>query len=569
MSRPRRLDSRPPRLDTQPIVAGRLHPLAILVYGWRAVRVVGVIGLISLVSGRSPLLIGAILAGAVVVIAPFAVLAWARFTYRVVDGRLEVRSGVLTRALRTVPLERVRGVDVSAPLLHRLAGLVQVRVDDAAGGSGASGLRLAAVRGRDADALREAVLARSGSGEGAAAPPETELARVSLGTLALAGATSGRYLLVPVTAAAAVVNVLRQDGLSWARDLAQEGLGLVPTDPRWIALLAIGALVLAVTAAALGSMIVDGGFRLVELPGRVVAERGLLARRSVSIDRARVRALEVRDSPAWRVVGLAGLRAVVGGVPSGRGDARGRTALLPAGPAEEAWALAARLDPAVDRRLDRHPRAALPRRITRATALPVAGALVALALGAPQVAAGFGAAALVMVPVAVDRYRSLGNRLEGGRLALREGSLARRHSLADPEGVVAYRVTQSLTQRRAGLCTLTAFLGQGAGSRRALDVDASHAAGLLARLEPALLRPLLAGGPRREAQERAAQPVHPAKDSRVRAPQTGGASGVECTADRVSSARDGERRGPGGRPLPPGPRPQPPSASAPPPPGPR
>jgi putative membrane protein len=204
---------------------------------------------------------------------------------------------------------------------------------------------------------------------------------------------------------------------------------------------------------------------------------------------------------------------VVGGVPSGRGDARGRTALLPAGPAEEVWALAGRLDPAVRRRLDPHPRAALARRLTRAVALPVAGALAALALGAPPVAAGLGVAALAMVPVAVDRYRSLGNRLEGGRLALREGSLARRHSLVHPDGVVAYRVSQSLTQRRAGLCTLTAFLGQGAGSRRALDVDASHAAGLLARLEPALLRPLLAGGSRPEAQGREAQPVPPAKDS--------------------------------------------------------
>jgi len=250
-----------------------------------------------------------------------------------------------------------------------------------------------------------------------------------------------------------------------------------------------------VGAAALGSMIVDGGFRLMQLPGRLVAERGLLARRSVSIDRARVRALEVRDSLPWRGLGLAGLRAIVGGVASGRGEARGRTALLPAGPAGDVWALAARLDPAAGRELDPHPRAALPRRITRAVALPLAGALAALLLGAPWVAAALAVLALATVPVAVDRYRSLGNRLQGGRLALREGSLARRHSVVHPEGVVAYRVSQSLTQRRAGLCTLTAFLGQGAGSRRTLDVGAPHAAGLLARLEPDLLRPLLAGDP--------------------------------------------------------------------------
>src|SRR4029453_4913912 len=111
------------------IVAGRLHPLAIVVYGWRAVRGVGLIGIISLITGRSAAVGGAAMLGAALLAAPFAVLAWRRFTYRVADGRLEVRSGVLTRTLRTIPLDRIRGVDISAPLLHRLTGLVQVRVD--------------------------------------------------------------------------------------------------------------------------------------------------------------------------------------------------------------------------------------------------------------------------------------------------------------------------------------------------------------------------------------------------------------------------------------------------------
>jgi putative membrane protein len=66
--------------------------------------------------------------------------------------------------------------------------------------------------------------------------------------------------------------------------------------------------------------------------------------------------------------------------------------------------------------------------------------------------------------------------------------------------VVAYRVAQSPFQRRAGLCTLTAFLGQGAGSRRALDVAPARAAALLQRLEPDLVGPLLAARTRREDQ---------------------------------------------------------------------
>ncbi len=461
-------------------------------------RIVGVIGIISLLTGRSPLVVGLLLLAAAVIAAPFAVLAWLRFTYRVADGRLEVRSGVLTRALRTIPLERIRGVDVSAPPLHRLAGLVQVRVDDAAGGASASGLRLAAVRRRDAEALREAVLARRRETAGPAAvePPGRVAAEVPLRVLAVAGATSGRYLLVPVAALAAALRLIRDADIGWVDDLAAEGVDLVPTNPAGIAVLLLAAAALAAALAALGSVLVDGGFRLTETPERLVAERGLVAHRSVTIDRSRVRALEVRDSPPWRALGLAGLRAVVAGVPSGQGDARGRTTLLPAGSADEAWALARHLDPRAHRGLDPHPRAALRRRLGRAAGPPALAAVVVAALGPWPLAVALAVAAAVMVPVGIDRYRALGNRLERGRLGLREGSLSRRHALVVPEGLVAYRVSQSPFQRRAGLCTLTAYLGQGAGSRRALDVAPARAAGLLERLEPDLVRPLLADRPR-------------------------------------------------------------------------
>jgi putative membrane protein len=463
------------------------------VYGWRAVRVVGVIGIISVLTGRSPLLVWLVVLGVAVLAAPFAVLAWMGFTYRVADGRLEVRSGVLTRAVRTIALERIRGVDISAPLLHRLAGLVQVRVDDAAGGASASGLRLAAVTRRDAEALREAVLARRAAGAGEAAePPARVLARTPLRTLAVAGATSGRYLLVPVALLAAALRAVRDADIGWVDDLAADGVDLVPTHPAGIAALVVAAAALAAAAAALGSVIVDGRFLLTERPGRLLAERGLVAHLSVTIDRSRLRALEVRDSPPWRALDLAAVRAVVGGIPSGQGDARGRATLLPAGPADEAWALVRHLDPRAHDGLDRHPRAALPRRLVRAAGLPAVGAVAAAAAGPWPLAVALAALAVLMVPVGLDRYRSLGNRLERGRLGLREGSLSRRHSLVVPEGVVAYRVSQSPFQRRSGLCTLTAFLGQGAGSRRALDVAPAHAAGLLERLEPDLVAPLLA-----------------------------------------------------------------------------
>jgi uncharacterized membrane protein YdbT with pleckstrin-like domain len=56
---------------------------------------------------------------------------------------------------------------------------------------------------------------------------------------------------------------------------------------------------------------------------------------------------------------------------------------------------------------------------------------------------------------------------------------------------VAFEVVSSPGQRRAGVCTLRLHLGQGAGSRRALDLGEDQATALLAQIRPQLFGPLL------------------------------------------------------------------------------
>ena len=73
-------------------------------------------------------------------------------------GRLELHSGVFSRSVRTIPLERVRGIDVTEPFLHRLLGLVHVEIEAAAGGTQRAELSLPGVSREQADALRQALL---------------------------------------------------------------------------------------------------------------------------------------------------------------------------------------------------------------------------------------------------------------------------------------------------------------------------------------------------------------------------------------------------------------------------
>jgi putative membrane protein len=185
------------------------------------------------------------------------------------------------------------------------------------------------------------------------------------------------------------------------------------------------------------------------------------------------------------------------GIVAGLRGQTGGTTLAPVLRAREAYRLlrdvdGAAPDPAAP--LSPHPLPARGRRLVRALALPLPVVVVAIALREPWAVAAALVLAVLALLLAFDRYRQLGHRFDGRRLVLREGSLRRRWSEVDPAGVVAFELRSSPGQRRAGLCTLIVHLGQGAGSRRALDAGEEQASVLLAGLHPMLLAPLLASG---------------------------------------------------------------------------
>ncbi len=481
--------------ELAPVSPGRLHPLAVLVFARKRIgaSILPILVIAFTWRGSFALpVLGVIVAVGLAVL----VLEWRRFTYRIEAGRLVIERGILRHTTRIVPLDRIRGVDLQAPWLHRVLGLVQVEVEAAAGGSSAAELTLAAVSAEEGERLRRALLS-AGSRETATddPPPARVLYRAGPRLLVAGGLTSGRYILAPLAVIGVIANFADDLPSTLGDRLLSEAAERVPTEVLGLSVLVVAGVFLALVLAAAGSLLTDWSFELTDDGDRLVAQRGLLTRRTVAIDRSRVRGFDLRDSPLRRAFGLVGMRVVAAGVAGGR---PGRTALAPVIASEDARVLARELDPLVmpDAPLERHPKAALPRRLTRAVVVPAMLGVVAVGLQWWLPAAILFTLGLVGVFLGLDRYRQLGHHFDGRRLAVREGSLSRRWTSLDPRAIVSYAIQRSPFQARSGLCTIVLHLGQGAGSRRVLDCSEEQAAVLLAELDVPLFEPFIPRSPR-------------------------------------------------------------------------
>lgn len=94
-----------------------------------------------------------------------AYLRWRRLTYTVGENDIRVESGILSRAARSVPFERIQDISLEQTLIPRLFGLVQVRFETGAGGK--DELALQYLSQAEGERLREVVRARKdGAGAG-------------------------------------------------------------------------------------------------------------------------------------------------------------------------------------------------------------------------------------------------------------------------------------------------------------------------------------------------------------------------------------------------------------------
>ncbi|MET8140555.1 PH domain-containing protein [Sphaerisporangium sp. NPDC005288] len=478
----------------------------------------------------------------------YAVVRWVTFTFRVAGDRLEITRSLVSRSVRTIPLHRVRGVDVTTPPLHRLFGLAVVRIDTGAGGGDKQEGELDGLPFAEAGRLREVLLRRSraarhdadpaaaaggvgaagatgataradledmagttgtagaGGTAGAAASgsvpgawpapmatpvsePEQVYARVPWRWL-LYGPLSGAFLFTPFALLGGAVGLAFQWGNEFGlSERAAIGVGeWLWHRPLLLVAVAI-ALVLAMpVAGAVMYAVFNWHFTLSRRGSSLVAERGLITRRSVALEHARIRGYEIADGVLERRVKIVRLWAIV----TGLGDSRTRGQLLPVAPRDFAVRVAAEAIGPFGAALRPHPPKALQRRLFRAVAPGAAVAVVAFLLGWVVVGVVAVVVAALGVPLGLDRYRSLGHAYDGARLAVRSGSLPRSQAVVERRAVVGWTLRQTWFQRRSRVLTVIAGVGAGSGGYAAIDTGEEQGVRFAAEVTPDWITPFTA-----------------------------------------------------------------------------
>ncbi|MGL5866376.1 MAG: PH domain-containing protein [Dermatophilaceae bacterium] len=448
-----------------------------------------------------PLLAGGALVAFVAVVALVVWVSWRFSQFRISSGQVELRTGVLFRQHRQVPVERVQTVELSRPVLARLMGLARVVVQSAGGSD--SELTLAFLSATRADAVRDHLLDLAGRSdeqwaddEGRAdaepvrAAPEVAGAAPTPWT---APSSADEPLVTVPNGRLFAATILHGSTLVLGAAAALLGLGLGVDRFGVIAFGSVPALVPAVLGIAVSrvrELLVHGNFTLTAGPAALRVRHGLTDLRTAAIPLHRVQAVEILQPRWWRHFGWWRIRVNVAGVEGGQDQSNGHTTLLPVGTLDDALAVLARLGARPD---DRRLHQALT------------------GLGGEPGWVGSSSRARWLGPLV---WRRIGYALGSRAIVIRSGVLTRRAVVVPHARVQSLALSQGPLERRLGIANAIVVSTPGPVTARVPNLDQLDAERFLVEVA-ARARTARRGGPSHDPPQ--VRPV-PVGNDRARTP---------------------------------------------------
>lgn len=339
----------------------RLHPASLVVNliptAWRTLQQVWPL-LIAAVVGRQ--VQGVLDLGIVGLFFALAagrtVLHFLTLRYRFARGRLEIHQGLFSRVEQALDPARIQNVSLEQNVFHRLAGLVELRIEMAGAGSAPVDGMLSALSLDDAEALRQQ-LGRTGAHVAAPASEADAIDASGLLEVIAYGVTAGRV----GAAAVAIGLVLDVTNQVAPGALPAQRLGAY----TWVGLVLVS--LAAGYALSVGSAVLRYyNFRWWQTGDQLHFESGLLTRRRMDIPAPKLQLVQVNEPILRRAMGFSTLlletAAVSGPMPGGSLPAEG---IVPMVPREEAVARVRAAFPTLDTDIDGELRPCAPRAVTR------------------------------------------------------------------------------------------------------------------------------------------------------------------------------------------------------------
>ncbi|KMY52800.1 hypothetical protein AC623_01345 [Bacillus sp. FJAT-27231] len=412
------------------------------------------------------------------------VIKWLRFTYRLEENELKIEYGLFVKKKRYIPVERIQSLDISAGILHRLFGLVKIRVETAgAGGGSDSEAELTAITKAEAQTLQQFINEEksrkvlANKQDAGCEKAESRIGgdifyRAGLFELLLLAATSGGIGVV-ISAVFAFLSQF-QDVIPYEK-IFKEAAHFFEMGTIVIAILVFLVLFIAWVISIGLTLLRYAGFALSKEEGNVVIQKGLLEKQQLTIPMDRIQGITILENPLRQILGYCSVHLESAG---GAGEEKGSASMviMPMVKKKKALQMLAELFPdyCFSASLTPLPLRSASRYIGRACLFATPPAIAAAWLFWPFGLWGL-TAFLPAVLYGFARFRAAGWNVGAGQLTVRTRSVSVQTVFMLRHRIQSLEMIKTWRQRQRKLASVHSVVKSGAAGKKIKVTDASAA----------------------------------------------------------------------------------------------